>query len=325
MGAAVGLRNLEKAGVALAILVTAALLVLTTPYKALLACRVLPLLVSLVLCGVSLLLRCLVWVLFVLCSPRSSSIPGETSPPVIGSGDAAPSYGMLFAVSTVSLVGMLTPLNLGIDVLRTLLGRRHLRLSVATTGAASVLTREFKLRVSLLLAALMTLCVILLRTDLVKTAVLSVAGLFFVLMGFFSLRSEAAGRFAKRLRIGDVSEAIKTLYGNVGPVTKFFVYSIFVLAVLLEWSSLHLCFVSLDLRTPLPDTFVVFVIQYFLSKTPVLPQGVGAVEAGAFVLLRSMRMPVETAGALLALWNCVRILTPPLLAASFSPKFVRGK
>ena len=283
------LRNLEITGLVLTILATAALLVFTTPFAALSACRILMLLAAGAFCVSSLLLRCGVWVLLVAAAVPHVEKPGRipARPAVLLSpeGPADPArrsefklpHGMAFAVSAISLIGMLTPMNLGTDVLRSLYGKRYLGIGVRTTAAASILTREFKLHVSLSLAVCLTLCVAWFQASLLKAAVLSVMGLVLILVGFCSLRTDAVGRLTRRLRIGNVSETIGALHKQVGPARKRLIYLTFALAFLMEWLSLHLCFLSLNLNAAFVTTFVVYVILFFLSRTPFLPQGVGAV------------------------------------------------
>ncbi len=319
--------NLEISGIALTLLVTAALFLFTAPFGALSACRMFPLISAFGLTVMSLLLRCSVWMLLVSAAitrthtgtarPERNPESVQTGDPVTGGGNTI-SFGGLFVVSVISLIGTLTPMRLGTDLLRSVYGKQRLGLGFETTAAASILTREFKLRTSLFLAIGLMLGAACFQANLLRATTWSMVGLLLALACFISLRTDTAGKLAKRLHADSFVDAARTLHQKVGCARRSSIYLIFVLGFLTEWASLFFCFHALGIRTTLLNTIATYLILYFLSTTPFLPQGTGVVEPGAFILLHWMHVPTGQAGALIVIWNCVRILTPPLLSALVS-------
>jgi uncharacterized membrane protein YbhN (UPF0104 family) len=55
-----------------------------------------------------------------------------------------------------------------------------------------------------------------------------------------------------------------------------------------------------------------------LSRTPGIPQGLGVVEVSGFAVLSSMNLAIVEVGAILVMWDFVRIVVPLGLALLFS-------
>ncbi len=317
------LRYIEIIGVVLAAIVIAVIIALTAPFPTLSAARFPLLLLASVLYSASLFLWSAVWVFL---ARRANTPPvGQASSPDSRDGGVYPDqdgahlrYGRTFTISMASLIGILTPMNIGTDFLRSFYGKRYMGLPLELTAAASVVARTLKLHVTLLLVIFLPVGAISLQGNLLKTLIIPVAGVVFLLAILYSLRINFPGYLSKRLKISDISETIRIINSKLGLVEKCIIYLFFATGFALEWLSLHLCFLALNLKPTLSETFVLFVLLYFLSRTPFTPQGLGVVEVSGFVLLKTMAISTAQIGALLMIWDFLRIFVPIVLSLAFS-------
>jgi len=221
-------------------------------------------------------------------------------------------------VSMASMVGMLTPLNVGTDVLRSVYGKRSLGMDYPLTAAASVVTRTLRLHVTLTFSALALATALLFPLNLVKYLVLSILVTLLLLAAFYSLRTQASGRLSARLGIGDIAVPIAASLTKLGHIERGMIYVVFTVGFTLEWLSLHLCLLGLGVMMPVADTLVLFTLLYFLSRSVPTPQGFGAVEASGAAVLSTTNLGVGEVGAFLVAWDCVRVGVPVGLALVFS-------
>jgi uncharacterized membrane protein YbhN (UPF0104 family) len=240
------------------------------------------------------------------------------------------SNGRCFGASILSLAGLLTPMNIGTDVLRSLFGKTYLGLPPALTAAASIATRESKLHVSLALLPAIAAAAGMNPASPGKRMLLVFAATFGVALVFYLFRSDVTGGLSKSLRLESLANATKALNRKVGWGTRFLCYLLFVSGFVFEWLALQFCFMAFGMFPDLRITFAGFGILYFLSRTPVLPLGIGLVETGAFALLRTLHISVEQAGALVIAWGFLRVAAPSagaLIAFLFlsASGFRRGK
>jgi len=312
------LRYIEIIGAVLAAIVIAVIIALTAPFPMLFSARFPFLLIAGGLYSASLFLWNAVWVFLV---GQASEVRDFGSP----SKQDACATGRTFTISIASLIGILTPMNIGTDFLRSFYGKKHLGLELNSTAAASVLTREFKLHVTLLLVMFLAINSISFQENYIKTLVIPVASVLFLLAILSSLKANFAGRLTRRMKIGDISAAIRKLKLRLGLVKRCLIYSAFAIGFVLEWLSLHLCFLSLNLKPTLSATSVLFVLLYFLSRTPFIPQGLGVVEVSGFALLKTMEMSTAQMGALLVMWDFLRIFIPIVLSIAFSFNLIAMK
>jgi uncharacterized protein (TIRG00374 family) len=292
--------RLELLGAIVAAFILAAIVHVTEAWPALREARPVSLLLAAGLHAVSLLLWSTVWVH--LLSKEASKVKRWTA----------------VAVSMASLIGFLTPMNIGTDVLRSFYGKRHLRLGYHVTGAASVVARETKLHVTLALVLSVALGSVSLVRDIATVVAAAVATTLLLLGALYTLRTRASSRLARRLGIDDMPQLIRRTTNRLSLTERGAIYLAFAVAFALEWLSLHLCFVSLDIRASPADTASLYTLLYVLSRTPVAPQGLGVVEAGGFVVLAAQNIAAASIGALLVLWAFLRILVPVGLAFFFS-------
>lgn len=292
--------RLELLGAIVAAFILATIAHVTEAWPVLREARPVSLLLAAGLHAVSLLLWSAVWV-HVL-STEASTVKRWTA----------------VAVSMASLIGFLTPMNIGTDVLRSLYGKAHLRLDYHVTGAASVVARETKLHVTLALVLAVALGSASLVRDMASVVAAAVATMLLFLGALYTLRTRASSHLARRLGIDDMPQLIRKMTNSLSLTEKGGIYLALAVAFALEWLSLHLCFVSLDVRASPADTASLYALLYVLSRTPVAPQGLGVVEAGGFVVLATRNIATTRIGALLVLWAFLRILVPVGLAFVFS-------
>ena len=244
------------------------------------------------------------------------------SPASAGSVPITPSRA--WRVGLLSLAGMLTPMNLGTDVLRSVLGRRYLGIDLPTTAAASVVARECKLHVMLVLLPVPAAFAALTLGGGRGRVAGALAGMLVLAAAFRALRSEAARELARSLGIGQLAEATRGLHRQLGWRARVAVYIAFAGGLAGEWQALRLCFQALSIPPDVGLTLGSYGAFYFLARTPAVPFGIGVVEAGGLAWLRLAQVPIEQAGALILIWSTLRILVPHALAAAAFSTFLVG-
>ncbi len=227
------------------------------------------------------------------------------------------------SVSLASLIGFLTPMNLGTDLLRSVYGRVHLQLGYASTVAASVVTREMKLHLTLVLLIAVAVTAPPFVEETARGIVVAAATVTLLLLGVYALRTKTSNRIAHRLGIGDLSPALSSIATHLSTTERSAMYIALALGFVLEWLALHTCFSALEVPTTLVGSASLYVLLYVLSRAPVVPQGLGAVEAGGYAVLATSNVATAQIGALLVLWGFVRIFIPVGLALAFS--FLLGR
>ncbi len=282
------------------LLVLAAVVLFTRPWNALRAADLILLLAAGSLYVASSVLRSATWVYVLMRSEPRMNARGA------------------LGVSMVSLVGTLTPLNVGTDLLRSLYGKARLGLEFHETAAASVVTRTLKTHSSLLLLVAFVALVSVVPNELTMSVVYAAGILVLLLLVMYSAQTKPLGRLAERVHIGDISAALITMNRALGISTKGMLCGVFCLGFALDWVALYLCFVSVGISATPTGTFLFFVVLHCLARVSILPQGTGIVEAGGFAVLRNMDIDVGEAGALLLVWGAIRILVPLFLAFVFA-------
>ena len=99
----------------------------------------------------------------------------------------------------------------------------------------------------------------------------------------------------------------------------------FIAGFALEALCLLLCFLSLNLKISFLNAFSLFAVLYFLSRVPFLPQGVILVEVVGFVVISGLDFTRQEAGAVLVVWDAVRLFTPIVLSIGCLPTFLRHR
>lgn len=252
---------------------------------------------------------------FLLCLPR----PGAA-------GAASVRPARAWCVGLAALAGLLTPMNLGTDVLRSVLGKRYLGVDLPMTAAASVVARECKLHVTLVLLPLPAAFTALTLGDAKGRLGGALAGLLVLVVAFRALRSDAASELARSLGVGRLAEATRGLHRQLGWRPLLGAYIAFAAGFAGEWQALRLCFQALSIPPEVGITLGAYGALYFLARTPVVPFGIGVAEAGGLAWLRLAHVPIEQAGALILIWSALRTLVPHALAlAAFSTTLVEAR
>ncbi len=225
------------------------------------------------------------------------------------------SYFRIYQISMMSIAGLVTPMNLGTDVMRSMLGKKHLQIEMRATAAASILTRECKIHMMLLLFPALVLTAGAGIDSSHGRLLLAFAGVLGLSMIFLMLRSNFTKRLAQRLKMGHLTETLHQLGRKVGWKWRIAFYLMFICGFASEWQALRICFQGLGMASDPRLTFVCFGLLYFLSRTPVLPLGIGIVETAGFAWLITQNIPSAKAGALIIVWGFLRITVPFLLSA----------
>ncbi len=225
-------------------------------------------------------------------------------------------YSMI--VSVASIAGLLTPMNLGTDILRSLLGRKHLGVEIAATAAASLATRECKLHVTFLLALVITAAASSYAASLGNSFLVVLPGLAGLILFIFLLRSRAADYLARPLGLNPFLVEMRRRNSRIRWKMRSLFYLFFLLGFAAECASLSLCFRALHIAADARLILVGYGILYFLSRVPGVPLGLGLVETGGFGFFRFMGISSEQAGAIMVLWSLLRVIVPYTLAAAAS-------
>ena len=231
-------------------------------------------------------------------------------------GPVRMSHFRAFRVGVVSLAGLLTPMNIATDVLRSMLGRRYLGVDLASTAAASIVTRESKLHVTLVLLPVVVAATGVSATEHRGRMLGALAGLLALALVLAAFRSDVARSLARSLGIGHLAETTRELHRQISWGTRGAVYLVFAAGFAAEWEALRLCFQALGVPPDVGVTLAAYATLFFLSRTPVVPLGIGIMEGAGLAWLRMVHVPLEQAGAIIVLWSGLRVVVPHLLAAA---------
>ena len=230
--------------------------------------------------------------------------------------------------------GALTPIQVGAEALRSIKAKEFFGVSYAESVSAAMVVKGLKFFLLAILA------VIVLVTILVETKLSAI--MFFGLISGFAVIVLACALFllplnkkigikisrifrfiARYLKVFKVLDKYFEGYANYlekVSLKKFVV--IFVLTAIsfsLEFIALQFCFYSLNLFIDFFALATLFVIISILERTPVLPRGVGLVEAAGFIFLSLpeyslVALTVSEIGAILILFDVVRLLVPTIVS-----------
>lgn len=223
-----------------------------------------------------------------------------------------------FFISVFSLVGFLTPANIGTDVLRAIFNKQMIRLNYEETLTACIQTRTFKLRVILLLAVPLLPFLPILPGDTLFFLLMSMLLILLLLLSFSYASHGRVKKISSMLGVGELSTYTREVTTKLTLRESTSIYSGFIVAFAMEVFSLQACFLSLGLRISVPNVLALFAVLYFLSRLPFLPQGVIVVETVGFIVLIHLNFTVQQTGAVLILWDFVRLVTPVVLSIACS-------
>jgi uncharacterized membrane protein YbhN (UPF0104 family) len=92
-------------------------------------------------------------------------------------------------------------------------------------------------------------------------------------------------------------------------------YGLLAAQFILQWLALGSCIAALGMEIDWLEALRLYVVLHILAKTPGLPQGMGLVEVGGLFLLDRLGVSQAQGGALLLVWDFVRLFLPPAIGA----------
>ena len=230
--------------------------------------------------------------------------------------------------------GALTPIQVGAEALRSIKAKELFHVSYSESISAAMVVKGMKFFLLAILASVV-LVTILLETEL------SII-LFLGLLSGFVVIVLAAALFLLPLN-KKVGLGISIFFANLGKIIKpfgvlekyFCKYSTYLeyipkrkflfvlilagLSFVFEFIALYFTFFSLGVFIALFPLAVLFVIISILERTPVLPRGVGLVEAAGFIFLSlpefsMIELSTAEVAAILVLFDVVRLLVPTIIS-----------
>ncbi|MEK6958807.1 MAG: flippase-like domain-containing protein [archaeon] len=234
--------------------------------------------------------------------------------------------------------GALTPVQVGAEALRAIKAKDILKVSYSESISAAMVVKGIKFFLLGLLSS-GVLLLILVETEL------SPIMLFGLLSGFVVIAlASALFLLPMSKRMGDLISDIFSKIAKVIPIFKvlekyFRNYSaylkkislgtliaVFLMAsasFALEFTALLFAFFALGVNIDIIPLTVLFVIISILERTPVLPRGLGLVEAAGFIFLSIpdfalVLLTTSQIGAILVLFDVVRLVVPTLFSLAVS-------
>ena len=234
--------------------------------------------------------------------------------------------------------GALTPIQVGAEALRSIKAKDLFGVSYSESISAAMVVKGMKFFLLAILASIV-LVAILLETDLSLF-------LFLGLLSGFIVIVLAAALFLLPLN-KKIGLGISIFFANLGkiikpfsvlesyfckystylekiPKTKFlFILVLAGLSFVFEFFALFFTFISLGVFIALFPLAVLFVIISILERTPILPRGVGLVEAAGFIFLSlpefsMISLTTAQVAAILVLFDVVRLLVPTIISLIIS-------
>lgn len=230
--------------------------------------------------------------------------------------------------------GALTPVQVGSEALRSIKAKEYFGVTYSQSISAAMVVKGLKFFMLAVLSS-MVIWVVLLKTQL------SLVALFGLLSGF-SVIILASALFLLPLN-KKIGLMISAIFGELGKIWKgffilkkyFYEYSHYLQLVpkknflkvlilsgaslLFEFLALYYCFLALSVSIEVFSLSFLFIIISILERTPLIPRGVGLVEAAGFIFLSipefsKISLSVSQIAAILVLFGVVRLFIPTILS-----------
>lgn len=230
--------------------------------------------------------------------------------------------------------GALTPVQVGSEALRSIKAKEYFGVTYSQSISAAMVVKGLKFFMLAVLSS-MVIWVVLLKTQL------SLVALFGLLSGF-SVIILASALFLLPLN-KKIGLMISAIFGELGKIWKgffilkkyFYEYSHYLQLVpkknflkvlvlsgaslLFEFFALYYCFLALNVEIEIFPLAFLFIIISILERTPLVPRGVGLVEAAGFIFLAmpefsKISLSVSQIAAILILFGVVRLFIPTILS-----------
>ena len=230
--------------------------------------------------------------------------------------------------------GALTPIQVGAEALRSIKAKDAFNIPYSRSVSASMFVKGLKFFLILLFAAII-IATILLTVELSPIMLFGlVSGFLMVLFataGFLLPLNKKIGKKISRIfhHIGkkfpkakkletffiDYSEYLRKINKKTFAIVFFFV----IISFLCELFALQFSFFSLGVQIDIVPLMVLFTIISVLERTPLLPRGIGVVEAAGFVFLSipafsQVALEVNQVGAILIVFAVVRLVVPTIVS-----------
>ncbi len=242
------------------------------------------------------------------------------------------SYGILLKAGLGAVWGILTPLNIGTDVLRAVLLKKY-GVKSRTSLSCSFVAKLIKF---VIIAISAILALFLVHSNIPKDIFYALLiGLAVVIIPIIFLHMIISEKVYKRLemipiwgkKLMEISEKFSEVYKNMSIKDLAVVSILLTLSWIMEYLTMYFCFEAFSVSISLVQLFLFATLLYLLSKIPWLPQGVGLVEPIGILLISTQTIvttPVSIAqiGSILVLWDITRIWVPIFVAGGVSGLFL---
>jgi len=243
-------------------------------------------------------------------------------------------FGASIIMGFSCVYGALTPIQVGAEALRSIKAKELFRVSYSESISAAMVVKGMKFFLLAILASIV-LVAILLETQLSIVLFLGLLSGFVVIVlaaALFLLPLNKKIGFGISIFFARIGKIIKPLgvlekyfykysnYLEYIPKRKFLLVLILAgLSFVFEFIALYFTFISLGVFIAIFPLAVLFVIISILERTPVLPRGVGLVEAAGFIFLSlpefsMISLTTAQVAAILVLFDIVRLLVPTIIS-----------
>jgi uncharacterized protein (TIRG00374 family) len=244
--------------------------------------------------------------------------------------------GIIVGISCV--YGALTPIQVGAEALRSIKAKDIWNVRYSDSVSASMLVKGIKFLFLAILSSVVLIS-ILLGTELSFVMVLGlISGFLIILIAtiFFLLPINKKAAILINKFFNKISKKIKKFkviknyfehyskYLSKVPKRRFaLVFFFSAISFVFEFLSLMFVFFSLNVLIDFFPLVILFIIISVLERTPILPRGVGLVEAAGFVFLSipefsSVELAIAEIAAILILFNVVRLIIPTIVSLMFA-------
>lgn len=244
--------------------------------------------------------------------------------------------GLIVGISCV--YGALTPIQVGSEALRSIKAKEIWGINYKDSVSSAMLIKGIKFSLLAILASII-LILILVETKLSLIMVFGLLSGFLIILlatSFFLLPINKT--FSKIIQkfFDFISKKIKKL----NSLSKYFnhystylqkvslkdfliVFLLAFFSFIFEVVALYFSFLSLNVLIEFIPLMVLFVIISILERTPVLPRGIGIVEAAGFIFLSlpefsNLNLEVSQIAAIIIVFSISRLIIPTIVSLIFA-------
>ncbi|MCX6798763.1 MAG: lysylphosphatidylglycerol synthase transmembrane domain-containing protein [Candidatus Diapherotrites archaeon] len=232
----------------------------------------------------------------------------------------------------------LTPVQLGAEALRSIRAKDQFNVPYKESIAASMVVKGIKFLAIAVVSAFSFAGFLYnpllggwIKLGLASgfAVILAAALLFLLPMNYrfgiaisrgFSALSRFGGFFKK---LADYFQGYAGYFKKTSAKTIAFTALLGFASLLLEFAALVFCFLAVDVPLPLYSAAALFVLVSILERTPVLPRGIGIIEAAGFAFLNTPEfsgaaLSAPQIGAAIIVFDAVRLVIPTIASLAIS-------